>query len=112
VECRSRDDLDPRYSHRVGLDIVDLSFRNFAFFGGVISGYQHEPPVYLIDGVAVNGVSGGPAFDSTRTSRRSRFGVPANRVDASRTLPGLMILTPLNLIRMWMQGCKKCSVSK
>jgi hypothetical protein len=78
-------------------------FPELCFFRGVISGYQHEPPVYLIDGVAVNGVSGGPAFEKTGLLVGLVSAYLPNQIDASRTLPGLMILTPLNLIRMWMQ---------
>lgn len=80
-----------------------LVFPELCFFEGVISGYQNEPPMYLIDGVAVNGVSGGPAFDETGLLVGLVSAYLPNQIDSRRTLPGLMILTPLNIIRLWMQ---------
>ena len=50
------------------------------------------------------GVSGGPAFDGTGLLVGLVSAYMPNRIGYRRTLPGLMILTPLNLIRMWMQG--------
>lgn len=35
---------------------------NICFFSGRISSYLEESSAYLVDGVAINGVSGGPAF--------------------------------------------------
>jgi hypothetical protein len=36
--------------------------RDLCFFSGVISCYLHNENSYLVDGVAINGVSGGPSF--------------------------------------------------
>lgn len=35
---------------------------NFSFFSGVVSCFLDDQLAYLVDGVAINGVSGGPAF--------------------------------------------------
>jgi hypothetical protein len=73
------------------------------FFIGVISGYLNNPPTYLVDGVAVNGVSGGPAFDD----RAHLIGLVSsyipNKVDEATTLPGLLALVPINAIRFWIE---------
>ena len=73
------------------------------FFLGVISGYLNDPPTYLVDGVAVNGVSGGPAFDD----RAHLIGLVSayipNKVNETTTLPGLLALVPINAIRFWIE---------
>jgi hypothetical protein len=50
-----------------GVEIGWLGFpaipqAGLCFFSGRISAYLLEPSMYLVDGVAINGVSGGPAF--------------------------------------------------
>ena len=50
-----------------GVDIGWLGYpaiqrANLCFFSGPISAYLREDAAYLVDGVAINGVSGGPAF--------------------------------------------------
>jgi hypothetical protein len=52
---------------RVGNDIGWLGFPAIAttrvcFFGGRISAFDTDARAYFVDGVAINGVSGGPAF--------------------------------------------------
>ena len=39
-----------------------VSPQNLCFFSGRVSAYLDEAGMYLVDGVAINGVSGGPAF--------------------------------------------------
>ena len=51
-----------------GVEIGSLGFPGLVepelcFFRGVIAGYLSTPPTYLIDGVTIHGISGGPAFD-------------------------------------------------
>jgi hypothetical protein len=73
------------------------------FFHGYVSGYLNDPPTYLVDDVAINGVSGGPAFDN----RAHLIGLVSayipNQVDEHTTLPGLMALMPINAICYFMQ---------
>lgn len=57
----------PKRRHcRVGLEIGWLGFPSvhpdLCFFAGRISCWLKNPGSYLVDGVAINGVSGGPAF--------------------------------------------------
>ena len=52
---------------RVGNDIGWLGFpaveaTRVCFFGGRVSAWNPNAKAYLVDGVAINGVSGGPAF--------------------------------------------------
>lgn len=52
---------------KVGVEIAwagfpAVSHKNLCLFSGRISAYIKEEHAYLVDGVAINGVSGGPAF--------------------------------------------------
>jgi len=93
----------PRGADLGWLGFPGLVYPELCFFRGVVSGYQETPPVYLVDGVAINGVSGGPAFDRTGLLVGLVSAYVPNQVDHGTTLPGLMIVTPLNLVRLWMQ---------
>jgi hypothetical protein len=80
------------------------------FFHGHVSGFLNEPPTYLIDGVAINGVSGGPVFDD----RCHLIGLVSaylpNRVNKQTTLPGMSALAPINAIQYFMQHNMKALV--
>ena len=64
------------------------------FFSGSVSAYREDRKAYLIDGVAINGVSGGPVVYSTETEGVQIVGTisayQANRLGPD-TLPGLSI---------------------
>lgn len=52
---------------KVGTEIGWLGFpaipsANLCFFAGNVSAWIQDQGAYLVDGVAINGVSGGPAF--------------------------------------------------
>jgi Trypsin-like peptidase domain len=72
------------------------------FFSGHISGYNHDPPAYLVDGVAINGVSGGPVFDENCNLVGMMTAYLPNRVNKSMVLPGLASVTPIGAIRFWL----------
>ena len=93
----------PRGAELGWLGFPGLVRPELCFFRGVVSGFQEEPPLYLVDGVAINGVSGGPAFDQSGLVVGFISAYVPNQVATGRTLPGLMIVTPLNLVRLWMQ---------
>jgi hypothetical protein len=65
------------------------------FFTGTVSAWQEEMGAYFVDGVAINGVSGGPAFATYGTDHLEIIGVVSaympNRV-TGETLPGLGIV--------------------
>ena len=87
--------------------IVDSEF---CFFKGTISGYLSSPPTYLVDAVAINGVSGGPAFDNRAQIVGLVSSYIPNRVDEHTVLPGLLTLIPIGLIRYWMESKMKARV--
>lgn len=93
----------PRGADLGWLGYPGLVMPELCFFRGVVSGHQERPPIYLVDGVAINGVSGGPAFDPSGLVVGLVSAYVPNQVAPGRTLPGLMIVTPLNLVRLWMQ---------
>ena len=65
------------------------------FFSGCISARREDRKAYLIDGVSINGVSGGPVFCSSSTEGIEIIGIvsayAANRATGA-TLPGLSIV--------------------
>jgi hypothetical protein len=88
---------------KVGVDVGWLGFpaisNELCFFGGRISAYLDGDEQYLVDGVAINGVSGGPAFhvdDDDKTV--SVIGVLSaympNRA-TGETLPGLAVVADI-----------------
>jgi len=90
------------------LGFPGLAEPELCFFHGYVSGHISPfadgggPETYLVDGVGVNGVSGGPAF----TKRGLLVGIISayipNRVDSHTTLPGLMAVVPINAISYWL----------
>jgi len=93
----------PRGAPLGWLGYPGLVFPELCFFHGFVSGHQEKPPIYLVDGVAINGVSGGPAFDPSGLVIGFVSAYLPNRLRPDTTLPGLMIVTPLNLVRFWME---------
>jgi hypothetical protein len=71
-----------------------LEENNSCFFSGCISARNEDKKYYLIDGVAINGVSGGPVLYSTETDGVEIIGIisayMANRATGS-SLPGLSV---------------------
>lgn len=68
--------------------------RTLCFFSGNVSAAPLDRRIYLVDGVAINGVSGGPVLFSSGTDGVEFVGVVsayrANRLTGD-TLPGLLI---------------------
>ncbi|MBN1764150.1 MAG: trypsin-like peptidase domain-containing protein [Sedimentisphaerales bacterium] len=83
---------------------------DLCFFSGHVSGYINEPPTYLIDGVAINGVSGGPAFDNRAHIIGLVSAYIPNKVDETTTLPGLMALVPISSVRYYMENMMKARI--
>jgi hypothetical protein len=71
---------------------------DMCFFSGRVSTYRERQGEYLVDGVAINGVSGGPAFWNGG-NRITLMGVLsayiANRA-TGETLPGLAVVTSVD----------------
>lgn len=72
-----------------------LAAETLCFFSGSISARQESDHAYLIDGVAINGVSGGPVIFSNDTDGVQIVGTISayisNRANSGTTLPGLAI---------------------
>lgn len=96
---------------RIGVEVGWVGFpsiasSNLCFFTGPISAYLQEYKSYLIDGVAINGVSGGPVFystndDSSKAKPKIIGTVSAympNRIYGD-TLPGLMRVQDVTAFR-------------
>lgn len=62
------------------------------FFSGRISSYLEEEMAYLIDGVAINGASGGPVFDEYEELTGLVTAYIPNVSTAGQTLPGLCLV--------------------
>jgi hypothetical protein len=83
----------------IGTEIGWLGFPAMAsdtlcFFSGTISARQEWRHAYLIDGVAINGVSGGPVMYSTETDGVQIIGIVSAYVSNRATgdaLPGLAV---------------------
>ncbi len=83
---------------KVGVEVGWLGFpaiepHTLCFFSGNISARQRQTHAYLIDGVAINGVSGGPVFDMGSVDDSPRIigtiaAYIANRA-TGEVLPGL-----------------------
>lgn len=82
----------------IGSDVGWLGYPSLepdtlCFFAGTVSAHQPDRQAYLIDGVAINGVSGGPVFHCTSSSEVQIIGSVTsyhpNRA-AGQTLPGLL----------------------
>jgi hypothetical protein len=92
--------LGPSDRHiRVGVEIGWLGFpaisNELCFFSGRVSAYIESQERYLIDGVAINGVSGGPAFKGEDDETISLTGVLSAYIPNRATgeaLPGLAVV--------------------
>ena len=91
--------IEPGYFIKPGVEIGWLGFpavysSHSCFFSGRISYYDEPRKQYLVDGVAINGVSGGPTF-RTLTDKVELIGVVsayiANRA-TGETLPGVAVI--------------------
>ena len=95
--------LDQEYVLRVGTQVGWIGFPTLepdtpCFFSGMISARKNN--AYLIDGVAINGVSGGPVlFVDEKEETRVVGTVSAYRMNKATkdTLPGLLIAQDLSL---------------
>lgn len=84
---------------RTGADLGWLGFpaisTELCFFGGRISAWLAKDSAYLVDGVAINGVSGGPAFTLHENQPLLIMGVLSAYVPNRATgevLPGLAVV--------------------
>lgn len=98
-------DLAPPQKHlKQGIEIGWCGFPSvrldkLCFFQGYISCVLDIEDSYLVDGVAINGVSGGPAFISNHQTNKPIFiGVISAYIpnrSTGETLPGLCVVTSI-----------------
>lgn len=101
-------------SFKVGIEIGWVGFPSVArdelcFFSGRISAWREHAKSYLVDGVAINGVSGGPAFHVDDSGRPLLLGVvsaylPNKAVGGA--LPGLSVVQHVGHLEKWVQSLK------
>lgn len=101
-------------NYRTGIEIGWVGFPSVArdelcFFSGRISAWRESSKSYLVDGVAINGVSGGPAFHVDEEGRPLLIGVmsaylPNKAVGV--TLPGLSVVQHVGHLEKWVQSLK------
>ncbi len=87
---------------KVGVEIGWLGFpavtRELCFFSGRVSSYNKGTERYLVDGVAINGVSGGPAFKPVGDDGIAVIGVLSAYIPNRATgdvLPGLAVVSDI-----------------
>jgi hypothetical protein len=80
------------------------------FFRGVVSGFLNSPPTYLVDGVAINGVSGAPVFDNRAHIVGLISAYLPNPLNPKITLLGISAVVPIHMIRYWMENQVKARV--
>jgi len=79
-----------------------LSPKNLCFFLGTISAFLQKEEIYLVDGVAINGVSGGPAFLTDSSGKLALVGVVSAYVPNRATgesLPGLLMVSDVSQLQ-------------
>lgn len=88
---------------KVGVEIGWLGFpavaRELCFFSGRVSSYNKGTGRYLVDGVAINGVSGGPAFKPVGDDGIEVIGVLSAYIPNRATgevLPGLAVVSDVS----------------
>lgn len=92
-----------------------LSPSDLCFFSGTVSFYQSSEATYLIDGVAINGVSGGPVFSTLADSTPQIIGVISAYVANIRggdTLPGLLKARDLTTVHNHIKTIKSFDEAK
>ena len=101
VPLLAHDFYPPRGAQLGWLGFPSIAWPELCFFQGSLSGYLTAPEAYLIDGVAINGVSGGPAFNDEGTIFAVLQAYRPNRPTPNLTLPGLAMAVPIAALDEW-----------
>lgn len=104
-----------KVGHEVGwLGFPALSPNNLCFFTGRISCYITSGGAYFVDGVIINGVSGGPAFHLATASPVIIGIVSAYIVNRATggTLPGLGVIRDIQQFQKLIQGFQSMDEAK
>jgi hypothetical protein len=101
-------------NYRVGVEVGWVGFPGVArdhlcFFSGRISAWIEERLTYLVDGVAINGVSGGPAFHIDPGGGPILLGVLSAYLPnkaAGGALPGLSVVQHIGHLEKWVRSLR------
>jgi len=105
---------------RIGVEVGWVGFPRLAptkicFFSGAVSARLAAKASYLIDGVAINGVSGGPVFSELKNAIPEIIGVVAAYMANRRSgesLPGLLQARDLTAFHKHIQKIKSLDDAK
>jgi len=105
---------------KVGVDIGWMGFpaiasSNLCFFSGTTSSWVGTEDFYFVDGVAINGVSGGPAFSINSDNKVQAIGIVSAYVPNRATgaqLPGLCVVRNVRPLYQMIKGLKNFEEAK
>lgn len=112
--------IDPESFKKIGVEVGWVGFpgicaNELCFFSGKISTFLINENCYLVDGVAINGVSGGPVFTKLKDSTPEIIGVVSAYLPNRRmqdTLPGLLRAQDITPFHEHIQGIKNIDDAK
>lgn len=105
---------------KVGVEVAWIGFpaiapSNLCFFSGTISSWVNNEGFYFVDGVAINGVSGGPAFSISDENEVQVIGVVSAYVPNRATgaqLPGLCVIRDVAPLQAMIKGLTNLEEAK
>ena len=83
---------------------------NLCFFAGCISTWLEKDEAYLVDGVAINGVSGGPAFYEDENGKIVIIGIVTEyrpNIATGKLLPGVSLIRSISPLMAFYAHLKK-----
>jgi len=105
---------------KIGVEAAWVGFpaiapSNLCFFSGTISCWVEDGGFYFVDGVAINGVSGGPAFSTDNENKVVLIGIVSayipNRATGAQ-LPGLCVIRDVEPLQTMIKGLKSFEEAK
>lgn len=101
-------------NYRVGVEVGWVGFPGVAkeqlcFFSGRVSAWLEDKQSYLVDGVAISGVSGGPAFHVEPGGQPVLLGVVSAYLPnkaAGSALPGLSVIQHIGHLEKWVHSLR------
>lgn len=113
--------INPKKIKKVGVEVAWVGFPSvtypdptLCFFKGSVSAFHFEQDYYLIDGVAINGVSGGPVFVDNNNTPEVVGIITAYRSNLSkgRLLPGLAQAQDVSSFHEWISNIRSWEEAK
>ena len=112
--------IDPKQFKKIGVPVAwagypSIAYPNLCLFTGTIAAFILSNDSYLIDGVAINGVSGGPVFTSLPNNQLQVLGtISAYRPNRQYgdTLPGLLEAHDVTALQKTVRAIKSVDEAK